>query len=181
MNQVTNYLTNDSQQNSNGAFKNNTIDKDSLAFSATLLQRGREGIFLKDRCNLLKMRLLALKSSQCAKKENKYKCPEIFLSSVVDKITQTSILFLNVELLNDFYYNFPRDLDLKLSVNSLSKDIIEKIAKEDPRIKRHIELQQRKEMLELALSKIENVLALQKTRILGPPGKDSLRYWRHKN
>ncbi|ODV58368.1 dynamin-related GTPase MGM1 ASCRUDRAFT_28667, partial [Ascoidea rubescens DSM 1968] len=163
LNQVTNYLSNDLQQNSDNSFKNNIIDKDSLAFSATLLQRGREAVFLKDRCNLLKMRLLALKSSQCSKKENKYKCPEIFLSSVVDKITQTSILFLNVELLNDFYYNFPRDLDLKLSVNSLSKDVIEKIAKEDPRIKRHIELQQRKEMLELALSKIENVLAIQKT------------------
>ena len=42
-------------------------------------------------------------------------------------------IVLNVELLSDFYYNFPRELDLKF-FNNLSKDEIEKFAK-DPKIK----------------------------------------------
>ena len=67
-----------------------------------------------------------------------------------------------MELLSDFYYNFPRELDLKFFSN-LSKDEIEKLAKEDPKIKKHIELQERKDILENALSKIESVLAIQRT------------------
>lgn len=137
---------------------------ETLQFSKKLLQKGREAIFLQDRLAILQMRMTAVKSKACATKEFKYKCPEIFLNSVVDKLTQTAVLFLNVELLSDFYYNFPRDLDVKLSTNSLSKELVEKIAKEDPRVKSHIELQQRKELLEDAMSKIEHIIALRNTR-----------------
>ena len=41
-------------------------------------------------------------------------CPEIFLDVVASKLTQTAVLFLNVELLSEFYYNFPRELDRRL-------------------------------------------------------------------
>jgi replication fork clamp-binding protein CrfC len=51
------------------------------------------------------MRLLAIKSKQCSTKKNKYRCPEIFLDVVADKLTSTAVLFLNVELLSEFYYN----------------------------------------------------------------------------
>lgn len=66
---------------------------------------GREGAFLRDRAGLLKMRLLALKSKQCNNKANKYYCPEIFLDVVAEKLTSTAVLFLNVELLSEFYYH----------------------------------------------------------------------------
>ncbi|ANZ78033.1 BA75_05054T0 [Komagataella pastoris] len=155
--QIMTYLEN--KDNSIGE----TIERENIGFSPGILSRGRDALFLKDRSSLLQFRISCLKSSQCKIKENKYKCPEIFLAAVADKLTQTAVLFLNVELLSDFYYNFPRALDAKLS-NGLTQEQIEAFAKEDPKVKRHIELQQRKELLELATSKIEDVMTLQKHR-----------------
>lgn len=138
------------------------IERENMGFSPNLLLKARESIFLTDRLAILKMRLRALQSSSaCKHKENKYKCPEVFLDVVADKLTQTAILFLNVELLSDFYYSFPRELEKKLSTQ-LSHEEIETYAKEDPKVRKHIELQERKELLQLALGKIEDVMAIQK-------------------
>jgi hypothetical protein len=106
------------------------------------------------------MRLLAVKSKQCKTIKNKYYCPEVFLDAVASKLAATSVLFLNVELLSEFYYQFPRELDAKLG-RSLSQEQIEKFAKEDPKIKRHLEVIRRKELLELVLEKIESLRQLE--------------------
>lgn len=74
-------------------------------FSAALLERGREGVFLRDRAGIIRMRLVAVKSKQCANKKNKYHCPEVFLDAVADKLTTTADLFLDAELLSKFYYS----------------------------------------------------------------------------
>lgn len=158
--QVVTYLEKLKQQQNSDIYLSTN---EALGFSPTLIQRGKDAIFLKERLSLLKMRYQFVKNSKkCKRKESKYQCPEIFLDAVATKITNTAVLFLNVELLSDFYYNFPRELDLKFFSN-LSKDEIEKLAKEDPKIKKHIELQERKDILENALSKIESVLAIQRT------------------
>ncbi|CDK26243.1 unnamed protein product [Kuraishia capsulata CBS 1993] len=135
-------------------------DVESINFSPQLIEHGKHGVFLKNRAALIKMRLTGINSSACKFKENKYKCPEIFMDVVSEKLTTTAVLFLNVELLSDFYYNFPRELDMKLS--SLTRDQVEQFAKEDTKVRRHVELQQRKELLELVQNKIEDVLSLQK-------------------
>lgn len=106
------------------------------------------------------MRLLAVRSKQCTTKSNKYYCPEIFLDVVADKLTATAVLFLNVELLSEFYYNFPRELDLKLG-RGLSRDEVERFAREDPKIARHLDVVKRKEMLELVLGKMESLKMLE--------------------
>ena len=106
------------------------------------------------------MRLLAIRSKQCTTKNNKYSCPEIFLDVVADKLTATAVLFLNVELLSEFYYNFPRELDLKLG-RGLSGDEVERFAREDRRIARHLDVVKRKEMLELVLAKLESLRMLE--------------------
>lgn len=106
------------------------------------------------------MRLKVAKSKQCATMKNKYNCPEIFLDVVATKLTQTAVLFLNVELLSEFYYNFPRELDLRLG-RHLSYDEVEKFAKEDPKVKAHLEVIRRKELLELVLEKMESLRALE--------------------
>lgn len=137
---------------------------DMFGFSQPLIAKGREALFLRDRADIIKMRLAAIKSRQCKSKENKYYCPEIFLDVVATKLTQTAVLFLNVELLSDFYYNFPRELDNRLGTQ-LTHQQIEAFAKEDPKIKRHVELQQRKELLQMALNKIEGVIELEKSRV----------------
>lgn len=159
--QVVTYLQKLNQQQS---FDVDFNSNETLGFSANLIEKGRDAMFLKERSSLLKMRYQFVKNSKkCKKKENKYQCPEIFLDSVTSKITSTSILFLNVELLSDFYYNFPRELDHKF-FNTLTGEEIERFAKEDPKIKKHIELQEKKDLLENALSRIESVLAIQRAQ-----------------
>jgi hypothetical protein len=63
-------------------------------------------------------------------------------------------------LLSEFYYNFPRELDLRLG-RGLSKDEVERFAKEDPRVKGHLEVIRRKELLELVLEKMDGLRALE--------------------
>ena len=110
------------------------------------------------------MRLLAVKSRHCATKSNKYNCPEIFLDVVADKLTSTAVLFLNVELLSEFYYNFPRELDIRLG-RQLSETEIERFAREDPKVRRHLDVVRRKERLELVLEKIESMRQLETQRV----------------
>jgi hypothetical protein len=106
------------------------------------------------------MRLSAIKSSQCATSKNRYYCPEIFLDVVSTKLTSTAVLFLNVELLSEFYYNFPRELDLRLG-RGLTQEEVERFAREDPKIKAHLEVIRRKELLELALEKMDGLRELE--------------------
>lgn len=106
------------------------------------------------------MRLQALKSRQCSTQNSKYHCPEIFLDVVADKLTSTAVLFLNVELLSEFYYNFPRELDAKLG-RGLSIEEVERFAREDRKVARHLDVVRRKEMLELVLGKMESLRDLE--------------------
>lgn len=121
---------------------------------------GREVVFLRDRAEILKMRLLAVRSRQCASQKNKYHCPEVFLDVVADKLTSTAVLFLNVELLSEFYYNFPRELDIRLG-RHLSDTEVERFAREDPKVRKHLDVVRRKEMLEMVLEKIESLRQLE--------------------
>jgi dynamin-like GTPase MGM1, mitochondrial len=125
-----------------------------------LTSTGREAVFLRDRAETIKMRLASVKSRQCASQKNKYYCPEVFLDVVADKLTSTAVLFLNVELLSEFYYNFPRELDVRLG-RHLNPSEIERFAREDPRVRRHLDVIRRKEMLELVLQKIESLRQLE--------------------
>lgn len=117
-------------------------------------------MFLRDRADIINMRLLAVKSKQCRTMKNKYYCPEVFLDAVATKLAATSVLFLNVELLSEFYYQFPRELDTRLG-RHLSDDDVERFAKEDPKIRRHLEVIRRKELLELVLEKMESLRQLE--------------------
>lgn len=102
---------------------------------------------------------MAVKSKQCANLKNKYHCPEVFLDAVATKLASTAVLFLNVELLSEFYYNFPRELDLRLG-RHLSDEEVERFAKEDPKIRKHLEVIRRKELLELVLEQMESLRQL---------------------
>jgi dynamin-like GTPase MGM1, mitochondrial len=121
---------------------------------------GREAVFLRDRADVLKLRLLAVKSKQCASKKNKYHCPEVFLDAVADKLTTTADLFLDAELLSKFYYQFPRELDSRLG-RGLSEAEMERFAREDPKIRRHLDVVRRKELLEHVLKEMEGLRQLE--------------------
>jgi hypothetical protein len=75
----------------------------------------------------------------------------------------TAVLFLNVELLSEFVYQFPRELDMRLG-RGLSKDEVERFAREDGRIRAHLDVIRRKELLELVLEKMEGVRDLESSK-----------------
>ena len=101
-----------------------------------------------ERLNILKLRLAALMSKRCrAGPENDAICPEAFLSVVADKLAYTAAMFINIELLDQFFYQFPREIDSRL-LYDLDRSEIERFARENPTVRRHLELQERKDKLE---------------------------------
>ncbi|SPN98885.1 related to dynamin-like protein [Cephalotrichum gorgonifer] len=138
------------------------VDGDSEArtgaggFSADLLAEGRKAVFLRDRAEILHMRLKAVKSRQCGDIKNKAYCPEVFLDAVARKLTSTAILFLDVELLSEFYGNMSHALDVQIG-RKLSGDEVERFAMRDPKVRRHLEMIRRKDLLEQALEKMNNL------------------------
>jgi dynamin-like GTPase MGM1, mitochondrial len=128
-------------------------------FSAALLEKGKEAVFLRDRADILRMRLAAVKSRQCANPANKYYCPEVFLDAVADKLTSTADLFLDAELLSKFYFQFPRVLERHF--RELDEQTVERFAREDPKIWRHLDVVRRKELLEHVLKEMEGLRMLE--------------------
>ena len=108
----------------------------------------RHAALYTDRLGVLKFRLAALKSKRCkAGPESDSLCPEAFLNVVADKLAHTSTMFINIELLDQFFYQFPREIDSRLLYDFDHNEIVE-FAKENPEIRRHLDLQDRKDKLE---------------------------------
>lgn len=108
----------------------------------------RHAALYTDRLAILKLRLQALKSKRCkAGPENDLLCPEAFLNVVADKLAYTSAMFISIELLDQFFYQFPREIDSRLLYDLDRNDIIE-FAKQNPEVKKHLDLQERKDKLE---------------------------------
>lgn len=108
----------------------------------------RHAALYSDRLAILKLRLVALKSKRCkAGPESDLLCPEAFLNVVADKLAYTSSMFINIELLDQFFYQFPREIDSRLLYDLDRNEIVE-FARENPEIRRHLDLQDRKDKLE---------------------------------
>ncbi len=74
-------------------------------YNSALLSRAREALFLQNRADILRLRLKALQARRCkAGPDNKAFCPEAFLNIVADKLTYTAVMFINIELLAEFFY-----------------------------------------------------------------------------
>ena len=153
-------------------------------FSSALLAKGRESLFLSHRSGILSLRLAALQQKPCTfppsslppsssnstsgaaggtptkptRPSQATSCPELVLDALAQKLVSTSVLFLNIELLSEFYYHFPRQLDLAFS--ELSDGEKETLVKQDQRVSRHIEAGRRKELLERVRGKIEGLRGL---------------------
>jgi len=120
----------------------------------------RYAMMYSERLHILKLRLAALKSKRCkAGPQSEVFCPEAFLNVVADKLAYTSSLFINIELLEQFFYQFPREIDTRLLYDLDRKEIV-KFARENPVIRRHLDLQERKDKLEeVCASQASNVCA----------------------
>ncbi|KDN34888.1 hypothetical protein K437DRAFT_86958, partial [Tilletiaria anomala UBC 951] len=129
-------------------------------YNPALLSRAREAMFLQTRSDVLKLRLKALQTKRCKiGPESKVFCPEAFLNIVADKLTYTAVMFINIELLAEFFYQFPREIDSRL-VYDLDKKELSAFAKENPAVRKHLDLQDRKEKLELVMGKLDTLVKL---------------------
>ena len=70
----------------------------------------RHAMLYSERLNILKLRLAALKSKRCKAGPNQdLLCPEAFLNVVAEKLAYTSTMFINIELLDHFFYQVWRN------------------------------------------------------------------------
>ena len=123
---------------------------------AQVLQDAEQAIIKKGKLTVLQNRIATLKSSKCAYSTAKQACPEIFETVITQKLSQTAVLFIYIELLNEFFFQLPRLVDHKLYY-SLEKDEIRKFAEENPQVKEHLRLQDRKDLLETVKRKLDEL------------------------
>ncbi|KAF7794512.1 hypothetical protein EIP86_005646 [Pleurotus ostreatoroseus] len=132
----------------------------------------RHAMLYSDRLSVLKLRLAALKSKRCkAGPQSDVLCPEAFLNVVADKLAYTSTMFINIELLDHFFYQFPREIDSRLLYDLDRKEIVE-FARENPAIRRHLDLQERKDKLEEVMKQL-NSLATLRPEVVQPTPRRS--------
>ncbi|KAJ3082026.1 dynamin-like GTPase mgm1 [Quaeritorhiza haematococci] len=132
----------------------------SSPFNAKVLDRAKEAVRLQQKILTLQTRSAALRSRQCsaptAHTLNKQCCPEAFLSVVSEKLTYAAVMFIHIELLNEFYFSLPREIDNRLYYD-LGKDQIAKFARENEGVRKHLEVQERKQTLEIVMEKLRDL------------------------
>ncbi|KAJ1330494.1 hypothetical protein BSLG_009256 [Batrachochytrium salamandrivorans] len=124
--------------------------------NAHLLARARQALQLQSGLAVMQQRLLAVKSRQCASPVNRVACPEVYLSVVSEKLAYTSVMFIYLELLSEFFFHLPREMDNRMYYG-LSRDQIRKFARENPTVLKHLDIQERKATLELVMEKLKSL------------------------
>ncbi|KAF5382149.1 hypothetical protein D9615_004243 [Tricholomella constricta] len=133
---------------------------ESYRYPPAQIMDARHAMLYGDRLSILKLRLLALKSKRCrAGPESDVLCPEAFLNVVADKLAYTSAMFINIELLDQFFYQFPREIDSRLLYDLDRREIVE-FARENPVVRRHLDLQERKDKLEEVMKQLNSLSTL---------------------
>lgn len=144
------------------------ISEESYKYTPAQVVDARYAALYTGRLDILKLRLAALKSKKCkAGPENDMLCPEAFLNVVADKLAHTSSMFINIELLDQFFYQFPREIDSRLLYDLDRNEIVE-FARENPEIRKHLDLQGRKDKLEEVMKRL-NSLSVIRTDVQPTP------------
>ncbi|KAI0264439.1 P-loop containing nucleoside triphosphate hydrolase protein [Gloeopeniophorella convolvens] len=134
--------------------------EESYKYPPAQLVDARHAALYSDRLSILRLRLTALKAKRCkAGPESDLLCPEAFLNVVADKLAYTSSMFINIELLDQFFYQFPREIDSRLLYDLDRNEIVE-FARENPAIRRHLDLQERKDKLEEVMKQLNGLSVL---------------------
>ncbi|KAJ7127143.1 P-loop containing nucleoside triphosphate hydrolase protein [Mycena epipterygia] len=133
---------------------------ESYRFPPAQILDARHAILYTDRLGILRLRLAALRSKRCrAGPQSDVFCPEAFLNVVADKLAYTSAMFISIELLDQFFYQFPREIDSRLLYDLDRKEIVE-FARENPAVRRHLDLQGRKDKLEEVMKQLNSLSTL---------------------
>ncbi|KAJ7274479.1 P-loop containing nucleoside triphosphate hydrolase protein [Mycena haematopus] len=133
---------------------------ESYRYPPAQILDARHAILYTDRLGILRLRLASLRSKRCrAGPQSDVFCPEAFLNVVADKLAYTSAMFISIELLDQFFYQFPREIDSRLLYDLDPKEIIE-FARENPVVRRHLDLQGRKDKLEEVMKQLNSLSTL---------------------
>jgi len=76
-------------------------------------------------------------------------------------------MFINIELLDHFFYQFPREIDSRLLYDLDRREIVA-FARENPAIRKHLDLQERKDKLEEVMKQLNSLSTLRKDPVTGP-------------
>ncbi|KAJ3097868.1 dynamin-like GTPase mgm1 [Phlyctochytrium planicorne] len=154
------------KSNSAGGFGGSSLKEDGEAsgsstvatapFPAKVMESARDAVRLQHRLQTLQNRSAAIRSRQCLVSGNRSCCPEVFLEVVAEKLTYTAVMFIYVELLNEFFFQLPREVDNRLYYD-LGRDKILQFARENPVVGKHLEVQERKATLELVMEKLKSI------------------------
>jgi hypothetical protein len=68
-------------------------------------------------------------------------------------------MFIHIELLDHFFYQVPREIDSRLLYDLDRREIVE-FARENPDVKKHLELQEKKEKLEEVMKRLNSLSTL---------------------
>ncbi|KAF7327501.1 hypothetical protein MKEN_00328700 [Mycena kentingensis (nom. inval.)] len=135
-------------------------EPESYRYPPAQILDARHAILYTDRLAILRLRLAALRSKRCKiGPQSDVFCPEAFLNVVADKLAYTSAMFISIELLDQFFYQFPREIDTRLLYDLDRKEIIE-FARENPVVRRHLDLQERKDKLEEVMKQLNSLSTL---------------------
>jgi dynamin-like GTPase MGM1, mitochondrial len=103
-------------------------DVENTSFTPAQLDIARKAQIYSASIKNLSTRIQALKSSQCSTSRPTC-CPEIQMMVLSEKLSSQAVLFIQIELLNEFFFQLPRDVDESMYY-SLSRPKILEFAKE---------------------------------------------------
>lgn len=130
-------------------------DADDRLFSKTQLEKARQANLIQKNIKTVNSRLSALRSYQCSYRRPSC-CPEIQMIALSEKLAQQAMVFIQIELLNEYFFQLPRDVDESMYYN-LTRPKITAFAKENPAVSKHLEIQERRKTLEIALQKLRSL------------------------
>ncbi|KAJ2232659.1 mitochondrial dynamin GTPase Msp1 [Coemansia sp. RSA 1286] len=168
----------DSNSGSGNGDENDGVDELGYAqYSPRMLRRAQQALMIQDRLSILHLRKKALSSTACSSLENRRLCPEIFLDVVAEKLAYNAVLFINYELLQDFFFQFPRELDSNLYYGK-SLQQTRDFARQNPRIGRQLQLLERRQKLEMVMSRLQDLMRQQAAAAAAAAGAGSEPYGR---
>ncbi|KAJ8329782.1 mitochondrial dynamin GTPase Msp1 [Batrachochytrium dendrobatidis] len=129
---------------------------DNPLANSKLLEKARQALQIQSGLATIQQRLTAVKSRQCSLPENKVACPEVYLSVVSEKLAYTSVMFIYLELLSEFFFHMPREMDNRMYYG-LSRAQIRKFARENPSVMKHLDTIERKATLEVVMEKLKTL------------------------
>jgi len=143
-------------------------EADEYRYPPAQVLDARNAMLYGERLNILKLRLATLRSKRCKAGPNQdVLCPEAFLNVVAEKLAYTSAMFINIELLEHFFYQFPTEIDSRLLYDLDRKEIVA-FARENPKIRKHLDLQDRKDKLEEVMKQLNSLSTLRKDTVPTP-------------